>query len=143
MKQVFAALLISVPLSAGAQAARTVEWKDGIAIPIRTALGITTQVALPVNEEILDYSVGFAQAWDVVRRDQVIYLKPREQDGETNLLVRTRERQYMFELTVHRGTWNQLADLQKTGVSYRVDVAGPVMRPAASAETDVPGPPDA
>ena len=62
---------------------------DGI-YQVRTALGITTQIELDPAEEILDFSAGFSAGWDLTRRGNVFYLRPRDVDVDTNMLVRTR-----------------------------------------------------
>ena len=56
--------------------------------PVRTGLGITTQIELSPHEEILDFSTGFSGGWDISRRGNVFYLKPKNVDVDTNLLVR-------------------------------------------------------
>lgn len=129
-------LLWSWPVAALAQVARTVDWSDGKVIVIKGALGITTQVALDPQEAVLDYSLGFTEGWDVVRRDQVFYLKPKTQDAATNLLIRTDRRQYLIELVVLQGTWRQLDELPKAGVAYRVDIRIP---PSVAATADIEG----
>jgi Type IV secretory pathway, VirB9 components len=45
--------------------------------PVRTGLGITTQIELDPSEQILDYSTGFSSGWELSRRDNVFYLKPK------------------------------------------------------------------
>lgn len=144
-------LLLSIVGAAGSvQATDTststhvMDWREDAPLRIRTALGITTQLEIDARETLLDYSIGFAQAWDVVRRDHILYLRPRDADGATNLLIRTRERQYLFELNVHQGTWRDLDELRAAGVAYRIVVripdavvataASPVEQPAHEAQ---------
>lgn len=128
-------MMLVVPAAALAQAARSVDWAEGQVIVIKGALGITTQVALDPQETVLDYSLGFTEGWDVVRRDQVFYLKPKTQDAATNLLIRTDRRQYLLELLVLQGTWRRLDELPKAGVAYRVDIRIP---PSVVADAALP-----
>ncbi len=93
--------------------------------PVRTGLGITTQIELSPHEEILDYSTGFSGGWDISRRGNVFYLKPRNTDVDTNLLVRTAAHSYIFELKVVATDWRVLDQARAAGVQYRVKFAYP------------------
>lgn len=93
--------------------------EDGI-YPVRTALGITTQLELDPAEEVLDFSTGFSSGWDLIRRDNVFYLRPRAADVDTNLLVRTRTHSYIFELRVVASDWTTLEQAGRAGVQYRI-----------------------
>lgn len=129
MKTIIACLCVAFLLScatlAQASAVREVAYSPDAALPVRTALGVTTVIELDPSEEVLDYSVGFAQGWDVTRRDQVFYVKPRDVDVGTNMLIRTRTRQYMLELQVAAGDWNSLSEVASAGVAYRVAIKIP------------------
>lgn len=92
---------------------------DGI-YQVRTALGITTQIALDPAEEILDFSTGFSSGWDLTRRGNVFYLRPRDADVDTNLLVRTQAHSYIFELKVVAADWTTLEQVRRVGVQYRI-----------------------
>jgi len=92
---------------------------DGV-YPVRTALGITTQVELDPAEEILDFSTGFSTGWDLSRRGNVFYLRPRAGDVDTNMLVRTRTHSYIFELKVVATDWTTLEQVRRAGVQYKV-----------------------
>ncbi|WP_133000798.1 TrbG/VirB9 family P-type conjugative transfer protein [Luteimonas arsenica] len=92
---------------------------DGI-YPIRTALGITTQIELGAAEEILDFSTGFSSGWDLSRRDNVFYLRPRGVDVDTNMLVRTQAHSYIFELKVVATDWTSLEQARRAGAQYKV-----------------------
>lgn len=92
---------------------------DGI-YQVRTALGITTQIELDPAEEILDFSTGFSSGWDLTRRGNVFYLRPRDADVDTNMLVRTQAHSYIFELKVVAADWTNLEQVRRAGVQYRV-----------------------
>lgn len=94
--------------------------------PVRTALGITTQVELDAAEEILDFSTGFSNGWDLTRRGNVFYLRPRGEDVDTNMLVRTRTHAYIFELKVVSADWTSLEQVRRAGVQYKVAFRYPV-----------------
>jgi type IV secretion system protein VirB9 len=93
--------------------------------PVRTGLGITTQVELSSNEKILDYSTGFSSGWDLTRRDNVFYLRPKNIDVDTNMMVRTATHSYIFELKVVATDWKTLAQARRDGVQYKITFTYP------------------
>lgn len=113
---------------------------DGI-YQVRTALGITTQIELDPAEEILDFSTGFSSGWDLTRRGNVFYLRPRDVDVDTNMLVRTQAHSYIFELKVVASDWTNLEQVRRAGVQYRVGFHYPAdaafARAGADAEAEV------
>ena len=85
------------------------EFKPDVIYPVRAGLGITTQIELDPNEKVLDYSTGFSGGWDLTRRENVFYLKPKNVDVDTNMMVRTATHSYIFELKVVATDWKTLA----------------------------------
>jgi type IV secretion system protein VirB9 len=102
------------------QTVSTYDYAPDHIYPVRTALGITTQIELNPNEKILDYSTGFSSGWDITRRDNVFYLKPKNVDVDTNLMIRTETHAYIFELKVAATDWRTLAQARNAGVQYRI-----------------------
>ncbi|MBJ6979647.1 MULTISPECIES: TrbG/VirB9 family P-type conjugative transfer protein [unclassified Luteimonas] len=122
---VLCAGLLSPPAATAQQGAAppqvdTFDYVPGGIYPVRTALGITTQIELDPAEEILDFSTGFSSGWDLTRRGNVFYLRPRDGDVDTNMLVRTRAHAYIFELKVVAADWTSLDQVRRAGVQYRV-----------------------
>lgn len=113
-------LASSVGLPAWAQALDEYVYEPDRIYQVRTGLGITTQIELSPNEEILDYSTGFSGGWDLNRRDNVFYLKPRDVDVDTNLLIRTAVHAYVLELKVVATDWRALEQAKAAGVQYRI-----------------------
>jgi type IV secretion system protein VirB9 len=114
---VVAALL---PLTASAQAVQQYAYKPDEIYPVRTGLGITTQIELSPNEKILDYSTGFSGGWELTRRDNVFYLKPKNVDVDTNMMIRTATHSYIFELKVVATDWKLLEQAKRAGVQYKI-----------------------
>lgn len=56
---------------------------------IKTGLGITTQIELSPSEKILDYSTGFSSGWDLTRREHVFYIRPKDVDVDTNMVMQS------------------------------------------------------
>ncbi|MFC3131073.1 TrbG/VirB9 family P-type conjugative transfer protein [Coralloluteibacterium stylophorae] len=110
---------------AAAQVVEEYEYEVDRIYQIRTGLGITTQIELSPHEEILDYSTGFSSGWDISRRENVFYLKPKNVDVDTNLLVRTAAHSYIFELEVVATDWRALDQAKASGVQYKVRLVYP------------------
>lgn len=132
-------------LAAGAvnaQAIQQYDYAQDKIYPVRTGLGITTQIELSPNEKVIDYSTGFSSGWDLDRRDNVFYLKPRNTDVDTNLLVRTQTHSYIFELKVVATDWRALDQAKLSGVQYKIGFRYPAdtrfdSKPAADASPSV------
>lgn len=111
--------LLATPV-AQAQAIQEYQYAPDRIYPVRTGLGITTQIELDPNETVIDYSTGFSSGWDLTRRDNVFYLKPKNVDVDTNLVVRTEAHSYIFELRVVATDWKALDQAKQAGVQYKI-----------------------
>ena len=120
LRAAVALTLLMASLSVHAQAVEEYTYQQDRIYPVRTGLGITTQIELSPHEEILDYSTGFSGGWDLNRRDNVFYLKPRNVDVDTNFLIRTAVHSYIFELKVVATDWRALDQAKAAGVQYRI-----------------------
>jgi type IV secretion system protein VirB9 len=103
-----------------AQVVQQYEYQAERIYPVRTGLGITTQIELSKNEKILDYSTGFSNGWDITRRDNLFYLKPKNVDVDTNMMIRTATHSYIFELKVVATDWKTLEQAKRAGVQYKI-----------------------
>lgn len=108
------------PHLAHAQVIQEYEYAPDRTYPVHTGLGITTEIVLSPDEKILDYSTGFSSGWDLTRRDNVFYLKPRNVDVDTNMMVRTATHSYIFELKVVATDWKTLDQAKREGVEYKI-----------------------
>lgn len=129
-KHRFAALALSVVIAgaampATAQVIQEYEYEPNRIYQVRTGLGIATQIELSPNEQILDYSTGFSNGWDLSRRDNVFYLKPKNVDVDTNMMVRTATHSYIFELKVVATDWRALEQAKNAGVQYKIKFVYP------------------
>jgi type IV secretion system protein VirB9 len=114
-----------VPSMVHAQALEQYDYQPDRIYPVRTGLGITTQIELSPNEKILDYSTGFSAGWELTRRGNVFYLKPKNVDVDTNMMVRTETHSYIFELKVVATDWKSLEQARRAGVQYKIDFKYP------------------
>lgn len=112
--------LLCMALPAAAQVIDSYEYVPNHIYTVRTGLGITTQIALDPNEQVLDYSTGFSSGWELTRRDNVFYLKPKNVDVDTNMMVRTATHDYIFELKVVATDWTALEQAKRAGVQYKI-----------------------
>jgi type IV secretion system protein VirB9 len=113
-------MLLCASGAVAAQAIDRYEYKPDAIYPVRTGLGITTQIELSPSEKILDYSTGFSSGWEMSRRDNVFYLKPKNIDVDTNMMVRTATHSYIFELKVVATDWKALSQARAAGVQYKI-----------------------
>ena len=117
--------VLFMPRPAGAQVVQQYEYQPDRIYQVRTGLGITTQIELSPNEKILDYSTGFSNGWDLTRRENVFYLKPKNVDVDTNLMIRTATHSYIFELKVVATDWKSLEQAKHAGVQYKISFVYP------------------
>lgn len=111
----------ALPLIASAgNAISRYTYEEGGIYPVRAGLGIATTIELDPADPVLDYSAGFSGGWDIVRREHLFYIKPKNVDVDTNLLIRTQRRSYIFELQVAASDWRKLDEVRSRGVQYRI-----------------------
>ncbi len=130
-----------VTFSVNAQVMQQYEFQPDRIYPVRTGLGITTQIELSPNEKILDYSTGFSGGWELTRRENVFYLKPKNVDVDTNMMIRTATHSYIFELKVVATDWKTLEQAKRAGVQYKINFTYPgdtSFAAEASKAADVP-----
>jgi type IV secretion system protein VirB9 len=113
-------VIASLTARVDAQVVQQYEYQPERIYPVRTGLGITTQIELSKNEKILDYSTGFSDGWDITRRDNLFYIKPKNVDVDTNLMIRTATHSYIFELKVVATDWKTLEQAKFAGVQYKI-----------------------
>ena len=114
------AALLCTTQTGRAQVVSAYDYVPDKVYPVRTALGITTQIELSPYEKVLDYSTGFSSGWELTRRQNVFYLKPKNVDVDTNLVVRTEQHSYLFELKVVATDWKGLEQARQAGVQYKI-----------------------
>lgn len=123
-------VLVALALLLGAMPARADVIQQYDYVPdaiyqVRAGLGITTQIELSPNEQVVDFSTGFSNGWDLTRRDNVFYLKPRNVDVDTNMVIRTQTHSYIFELRVVATDWKVLDQARQAGVQYKISFRYP------------------
>lgn len=98
---------LTPPAPTGDRRIREAAYAPGAVYRIDGALRTATQILFAPDETIRHAAVGDSVAWEVAAEGSVLFLKPREPHGPTNLLVVTDRagaaRHYVFELTAGSG----------------------------------------
>lgn len=81
---------------------RFVTYNPADVVPVDTAEGVVTHIALEEGETVTTYALGDAEAWTVKDRDNHLFIKPKADHADTNLVVITDRRTYNFWLAYHR-----------------------------------------
>jgi type IV secretion system protein VirB9 len=114
----FLCVLLTVTQVAGTS--RGYVYQPGKVYTVNSALGVATQIVIDPEERVLDFGTGFSAGWDLVRRENIFYIKPKDPDAETNMYVRTDRRSYLFDLRVVSKDWRNIDDAKSAGVHYVV-----------------------
>lgn len=78
------------------------DYKPGQVYPIRAANGLITTITFSPGEKIRDFGSGYSTAWEFQARGNNFFLKPKDFDGATNLVIVTDKHTYLFD--VHPGS---------------------------------------
>lgn len=100
-------------------------YKANTVFTVPTGLGIATQIVLEPGEVVQDFGTGFTNGWEIVRREHIFYLKPKDPDAETNMYVRTNRRSYLFDLKIVTKDWLRIEEAKSHGVAYMVTFSYP------------------
>ncbi len=100
-------------------------YAEGKTYVVNTALGIATQIVVGRDEKVVDFGTGFSAGWELVRRENVFYIKPKDIDAETNMYIRTDKRSYVIDLRVVSKDWKKIDDAKQAGVHYVVQFTYP------------------
>jgi type IV secretion system protein VirB9 len=115
-----AGLLVFASLISHAQTQKVYVYQPDTIYPINAGLGIATQIILDPSEKVKDYGTGFSAGWELVKKDNIFYLKPKDADSETNMYIRTDKRAYLLDLKIVTKDWKKLEEAKSAGVTYSV-----------------------
>ncbi len=113
-----ASLLWQAP--AIAQEVREIPYRPDQVVRVNTGLGIATQIEISPQEQVKDFGTGFSDGWELVRRDNVFYIRPKNVDVDTNMYIRTNMRSYLLDLRVSATKWKSLEEAKSAGVFYKI-----------------------
>lgn len=92
---------------------KTVTYNERDVVVLHGHYGYSTHVIFADDEEIVHLSPGDSLAWQIVPKQNHLFLKPMENDADTNLSVLTNLRQYNFELRA-----NEASSSSDTSLSF-------------------------
>jgi type IV secretion system protein VirB9 len=79
---------------------RIVDYNANEVIRLNTYYGVSTHIQLGSGEKVTAIAAGDDKAWQIVNRDNHIFIKPKEVNADTNVTVVTDKRVYQFILIV-------------------------------------------
>lgn len=106
--------------AAHAQEVREVPYRQDQVVRVNTGLGIATQIEISPQEQVKDFGTGFSDGWELVRRDNIFYIRPKNVDVDTNMYIRTNMRSYLLDLRVSATKWKTLEEAKSAGVFYKI-----------------------
>lgn len=87
---------------------RLIDYNPSEVVRIKGVFRSATQIVLGAGETITSVALGDTVSWEVAPADNMLFIKPRESAGATNLLVVTKRnetvRSYTFELSTRSGS---------------------------------------
>ena len=83
---------------------KTVTYNERDVVVLHGHYGYSTHVIFSPEEEIVHLSPGDSLAWQIVPKQNHLFLKPMENDADTNLSVLTNLRMYNFELRANEAS---------------------------------------
>lgn len=74
------------------------DFKPDEVYPISAVNGLITTIVFAPGETVKNFGSGFSTAWEFAARENHFFLKPREKQGTTNLVIVTDKRTYLFDV---------------------------------------------
>lgn len=116
-----AAISLTTPFSTLANSIRYVDYHPDRIPNIITAEGIASEIIFEEDEDIVYHTFGFDAAWEaIVVRDHILIFKSKDPQPETNLLVHTNKRHYVFTLSSGNNDWSGNPNHSNANYSVRV-----------------------
>lgn len=121
MKKLISLCIGAILFEAQAAGIRYVDYHPDHIPNIITASGVASEIIFEEDEKIAYYTFGFDAAWDsAVARDHILIFKAKDQQPQTNLLVHTNKRHYVFTLTSGNDDWEKHPD--RSGAIYSMRI---------------------
>ena len=71
--------------------------KDDV-VRVNAANGFITTIVFAPGEKVINYGSGYSTAWEFATADNQFFLKPKDKEGTTNIVVVTNKRIYSFDV---------------------------------------------
>lgn len=96
-----------MPLYSIASGIQYVKYHKNTIPNIVTAAGIATEIVFEEDETIKYKTFGFEKAWNSQVVDNHLIFVPQDSEPQTNLIVHTNKRDYIFTITVGNNDWKK------------------------------------
>lgn len=100
-----------IPRSGKADARiKTLTYHENDVYRLRGAYGYTTTIEFSEKEQIEKISLGDSEAWQVIKPKQqpnILFIKPLEENADTNMTVLTSKRMYTFDMAAGHAATSQ------------------------------------
>lgn len=93
---------------------KTLTYHDNDVYRLRGAYGYTTTIEFSAKETIETISLGDSEAWQIVKPKQqpnILFIKPLEENADTNMTILTSKHMYTFDLSAGRAASSQSPSL--------------------------------
>lgn len=77
---------------------QAINYNPGNVVKLNGVVGVATQIVLEPDEEYIAHAFGDPNAWEFSHAANHIFIKPKAENGDTNLIIVTNKRSYNFEL---------------------------------------------
>lgn len=75
-----------------------VDYNPDEVVQVNVAAGFVTDLCFSAEETVKSYVTGFSSAWDFAASGNHLFLKPKDEEATTNLVVVTDKRTYNFQV---------------------------------------------
>ncbi len=108
LKQSVLTSLLAFSFSAFSNGIKYVEYNNNRIPNIVTAAGIATEIRFEEDEKIVYSTFGQNDIWSSeIVKDHILVFKAKAPQPETNLIVHTNKRDYIFTITVGKDDWKK------------------------------------
>lgn len=91
----------NTPISRGIDSRiQYIQYNPDDVVLVKTKAGIATHIVLNPDETYQNHAFGDSEAWNFAEYNNSVFIKPKELDGNTNLIILTDKRTYNFYLEV-------------------------------------------
>ena len=121
VKKIIPLILGSVFVNAYSAGIQYLHYHPDVVPNIVTSAGIASEIIFEEDEEITYYTFGFDSAWDsAIAQKHILIFKSKDEKPQTNLLVHTSKRHYVFTITVGNDEWEKHPDKSEANYSVRI-----------------------
>lgn len=80
---------------------KTIIYNEEDVTKIDSMLGVQTHLILDPKETFITYAFGDSDAWTFGHKENHYFIKPKAENGDTNLTIVTNKRSYNFDIRYH------------------------------------------